>query len=156
MEYRFVKRCTSLFRNGVPLSEIILLGTPKRHIIFSLKKLTIELIVAFFRVTTSTHLVNSLVATNIHVHPSEEGFVGPIKSYPLRGMDMEPQLDEDSDGWCVFHLLAFGSFDTSLQSFKHPFALWASNIPGTKPFATTFSHLDVLLVLLHVGLKERH
>ena len=57
----------------MPLSEIILLDTPKRHIIFSFKKLAIELPVAFFIATASTHLVNSLVATNIHVHPSERG-----------------------------------------------------------------------------------
>ena len=31
-----------------------------------------------------THLVNSLVATSIHVHPLERGggFIGPIKSNP--------------------------------------------------------------------------
>ena len=82
MEYHSVKWHTSLFRNGVPLLEIILLGTPKRHIIFSLKKLATKLHVTFFIVTASTHLVNSSMATSIHVHPSEEGFIGPIKSNP--------------------------------------------------------------------------
>ena len=86
MEYHSVKWHTSLFRNGVPLLEIILLGTPKRHIIFSLKKLATELLVAFLIATASTHLVNSSVST--------------------MDMDMEPQLDEDFNGWCVFRLLA--------------------------------------------------
>ena len=70
----------------MPLSEIILLDTPKWHIIFSLKKLATELPIAFFIATASTHLVNSLVATSIHVHPSEGGgeggFIGPLKSRP--------------------------------------------------------------------------
>ena len=73
MEYHSVKRHTSLFKNGVPLSEIILLGTPKQHNIFSLKKLATELHLAFFITTTSTHLVNSSVATSIYVHPLEGG-----------------------------------------------------------------------------------
>ena len=73
MEYHYVKRHTSLFKNGVPLSKIILLGSLKQHIIFSLKKLAMELPVAFFIATTSTHLVNSSVATSIHVHPLEGG-----------------------------------------------------------------------------------
>ena len=54
-------------------------------------------------------------------------------------MDIEPQLDEDFDGWCVSHLPAFGILDTSLQSFEHPFALWANNIPSAKQFAITSS-----------------
>ena len=82
MEYHSVKRRTSLFRNGVPLSEIILLGTLKQHILFSLKKLATQVHVAIFRATASTHLVNSSVSTSIHVHPSEGGFIGPIKSSP--------------------------------------------------------------------------
>ena len=80
MEHHSVKQRTSLFRNGVPLSKIILLGTLKQHIIFSRKKLAIELHVAFFKATASTHFVNSSVATSIHVHPSEGGFISPIKS----------------------------------------------------------------------------
>jgi len=71
-------------------------------------------------------------------------------------MDMEPQLDEDSDGWCVFHPLAFGMLDISLQSLEHLFALWANNIPSAKPFSITSSHQGVLLVLPHASLKERH
>ena len=82
MEYHSVKQRTSLLRNGVPLLEIILLGTAKQHNIFSLKKLATELPIAFFIATASTHLVNSSMATSIHVHPSEEGFIGPIKSSP--------------------------------------------------------------------------
>ena len=66
----------------MPLLEIILLGTPKRHIIFSLKKLATELLVAFLIATASTHLVNSSVSTNIHVHPLEGGFIGSTKSSP--------------------------------------------------------------------------
>ena len=69
---------------------------------------------------------------------------------------MEPQLDEDFDDWYIFHLLTFGILDISLQSLEHPFALWANNIPGAKPFAITFSHQGVLLVLPHASLKERH
>ena len=67
---------------------------------------------------------------------------------------MKPQLDEDFDGWCIFHPLAFGILEISLQSLGHPFALWASNILGVKPFAIAFSHRGVLLALLHVILKE--
>ena len=69
---------------------------------------------------------------------------------------MEPQLDEDFDDWYIFYLLAFGILDISFQSLKHPFALWANNIPSAKPFAITSSHQGVLLVLPHAGLKERH
>jgi len=98
MEYHSVKRCTSLFRNGVPLSEINLLGTPKQHIIFSLRKLATKLPVTFFMATTATHLVNSLVATNIQTHPSEGGFMGPMKSNLSCGKDMEPLLDRDFNG----------------------------------------------------------
>ena len=79
MEYHSVKRHTSLFRNGVSLSKIILLGTPKLHTIFSLKKLVTELPVAFFIATASTYLVNCSVATNIHAHLSEGGFIGPME-----------------------------------------------------------------------------
>ena len=32
---------------------------------------------------------------------------------------MEPQLDGDSDGWCVSHPLAFGIHDTSWQSDRN-------------------------------------
>ena len=32
---------------------------------------------------------------------------------------MEPQLDGDSDGWCVSHPLAFGIYDTSWQSDRN-------------------------------------
>ena len=60
----------------------ILLCTPKRNIIFFVKKLATELPIAFLMAITSTHLVNSLVATNIHVHHSEGGFIGPMKFSP--------------------------------------------------------------------------
>ena len=82
MEYHFVKWRTSLFRNGVLLSEMNLLGTPKRPIIFSLGKLATKLHVAFFMPIVSTHFVNSSVATNIQAHPSEGGFIGSMNSSP--------------------------------------------------------------------------
>ena len=69
---------------------------------------------------------------------------------------MEPQLDEDFDDWCIFHLPTFGILDIFLQNLEHLFALWASNIPSAKPFATASSHQGVLLVLPHTGLKEHH
>ena len=90
MEYHFVKWRTSLFKNGVLLFEMNLLGTPKRHIIFSLKKLATKLHVAFFMAIASTHFVNSSVATNIQAHPSERGFIGSINSNPNCGKDMVP------------------------------------------------------------------
>ena len=71
-------------------------------------------------------------------------------------MDIEPQLDEDFDGWCVFHLPAFGIHDTSSQNLEHSFALWANNIPSAKSFAITSSHQGVLLAPPHASLKERH
>ena len=69
---------------------------------------------------------------------------------------MEPQLDEDFDGWCVFHPLAIDILDIFWQSLVHPFPLWASNIPDVKPFVIAFSHLGVLLALFHANLKEHH
>ena len=83
MEYHYVKRHTSLFKNGVPLSEIILLGSLKQHIIFYLKKLAMELPVAFFIATVSTYLVNSSMAPSIHVNPSERGGGGGYRSYKI-------------------------------------------------------------------------
>ena len=57
-----------------------LFGTLKQQVIFSLIKLAIELLVAFFMAMASTQLVNSLVTTNIQMHPSEWRFIGPMKS----------------------------------------------------------------------------
>ena len=90
MEYHYVKRHTSLFSNGVPLLEMNLLSTPKWHIIFSIRKLAIGLLVAFFMATASTHFVNSSVATSIHVYPSKGRFIGPMKSNPQLWKDMVP------------------------------------------------------------------
>ena len=69
---------------------------------------------------------------------------------------MKPQLDVDFDGWCVFHPLTFGILDISLQSLEHPFALWASNILGAKPFAIASSYQGVSLALPDASLKEHH
>ena len=82
MEYYSIKWHTSLLKNGVPLLEMNLLSTLKRHIIFSLKKLATKLPVAFFMAIASTHLKNSLMVTKIQIHPSEGGFIGPMKSSP--------------------------------------------------------------------------
>ena len=66
----------------MPLSEMNLLGTTKRHIIFSLTKLATKLPIAFVMATASTHFANSLVATNIQAHPLEGRFIGPMKFIP--------------------------------------------------------------------------
>ena len=68
---------------------------------------------------------------------------------------MEPQLDGDSNGWCVSHPFAFGILDISWQSLRHLSALYANSILGVKPFSIAFSLLGVLLALLHANLRER-
>ena len=73
---------TSLLTNGVPLSLMILWGTPNLTIIFSLMKFAIAPPVALWNGTASAHLVKYSVATNIHMYPHDGELTGPTKSSP--------------------------------------------------------------------------
>ena len=73
---------TLLLTKGVPLSLIILWGTPNITIIFSLMNFFTAPSVAFRSGTASAHLVKYSVATSIYMYPRDGGLTSPTKSSP--------------------------------------------------------------------------
>ena len=73
---------TLLLTKGVPLSLVILWGTPNLTIIFSLMNFSTAPHVAFRSGTASAHLVKYFVAASIHMYPRDGGLTGLTKSSP--------------------------------------------------------------------------